>query len=162
MVGTVVDYIHGPSSSLPCAHILCHLALHFVPFKMNNLFLLLGFEFGYVTCFGRWNIIGLKAWRADQKLENEAYFPVPLLLPWAVPRLALQPQDRRERHIKKSTTTTAKRWPDQPGQGWDQQNCPAKPILPFKQHIDLWEYNDYCLRPLSLEHFFGSIFVSMA
>lgn len=53
--------------------------------EADSIFLLLGFEFSYVTCFGQWNISRskglegrLKAWKA---LENEAHLVVPLLLP---------------------------------------------------------------------------------
>lgn len=69
MVGTVVDCVHGLNSSvlpypypLPSDFAVCPIK------EEESIFLPLGFEFGYVTRSGRWNIRGSEAWRANQKL----------------------------------------------------------------------------------------------
>lgn len=90
------------------SHILFHLTLQCVPLKRKKTFFLpLGFDFGYVTCFGQWNICGSKAWRADQKLGKNLEMRLIFLILYCcheryVPGVSLQPQKEDERLTEES------------------------------------------------------------
>lgn len=156
----VADRINGPDSSLllyphplPCDFAVCPIK------EAESIFLPLGFQFGYVTCFGQWNISRPKAWRETESWQST--------WKWDLAPCTSAIAGRGTRLGSQCG----------PGRGWETRGMDMQhhsqtglhqpihnrvrqslsEIICASTNTDLWECNDWCLKLLSLVWFWSMV-----